>query len=205
MFESIRVVGKFPAIVFLAAFITLSLFYVMQLLIMTNDALPQAGARNRIGDITMPDFELVVNRVTPKPKEILEPPEIPDVLRVNTVNQITVDYTPFQVATANTADIEDIEFIGPADGNAVPLARMEPVYPNQAALNGIEGFVIVEFDVSETGTVINPEILGAQPSSVFNRAALRAIERWKYNPRIVNGKAVKMMGLRTRFSFSLQE
>ena len=33
MFESIRVVGKFPAIVFLAAFITLSLFYVMQLLI----------------------------------------------------------------------------------------------------------------------------------------------------------------------------
>ncbi|MDG2176121.1 MAG: energy transducer TonB [Gammaproteobacteria bacterium] len=65
------------------------------------------------------------------------------------------------------AEIEDWSISGPVDGNALPLARIEPTYPN--------------------------------------RAALRAIERWKYNPRIVNGKAVKMTGLRTRFSFSLRE
>jgi protein TonB len=103
------------------------------------------------------------------------------------------------------AEIEDWSISGPVDGNALPLARIEPTYPNRAASRGIEGFVIVEFDVSETGQVINAFVLGAEPPAVFNRAALRAIERWKYNPRIVNGKAVKMTGLRTRFSFSLRE
>ncbi|MGA0934010.1 MAG: energy transducer TonB [Pseudohongiellaceae bacterium] len=51
----------------------------------------------------------------------------------------------------------------------------QPQYPYAAARRGLKGFVIVEFDVSEVGAVINPEILVSVPEGAFDRAALRAL------------------------------
>ena len=204
MSDTLRFISKYPAIVLLAGVITLSLFYAMQLLIMTGNGIPQQSESVRIADITMPDFVFDVIKPEPKPLEPEMPPEIPDDIPTISFQPI-VTILPVIPQSGQKAEIEDWSISGPVDGNALPLARIEPTYPNRAASRGIEGFVIVEFDVSETGQVINAFLLGAEPPAVFNRAALRAIERWKYNPRIVNGKAVKMTGLRTRFSFSLRE
>jgi periplasmic protein TonB len=76
------------------------------------------------------------------------------------------------------------------NSGVVPLARVEPKYPVRAASRHIEGWVKVEFTVSTTGKVTNAVVIGAEPDGIFDDAALEAIEKWKFKPRIVNGNAV---------------
>lgn len=90
-----------------------------------------------------------------------------------------------------------------ADRGETPIVRVEPIYPPQALERGIEGWVDVEFTVTESGSIADPKILGSYPSAIFNRAALRAIGRWKYAPKVVDGRPVARPGMRTRFRFEL--
>jgi len=99
-----------------------------------------------------------------------------------------------------------VDPIGPmtaADHGESPIIRIEPLYPQRALERGIEGWVDVEFTVTEVGTISEPRILGSHPSTIFNGAALRAIKRWKYAPMIVDGQPVARPGMRTRFRFEL--
>ena len=66
---------------------------------------------------------------------------------------------------------------------------------------GVGGYVDVEFTVSSAGTVKDARVIGAEPRSVFEEAALRAVRRWRYNPKIENGVAVERLGVQTRFRF----
>lgn len=90
-----------------------------------------------------------------------------------------------------------------ADTEAVPLVRVPPEYPQRAAQRGIEGWVELEFTISRAGTVKAPRVIGYEPSTVFNKAALRAIKKWKYNPKIEEGKAVEQPGIQVRLRFAL--
>ena len=76
------------------------------------------------------------------------------------------------------------------DRQLSPLVRVHPMYPQKAAQRGVEGWVEVEFTISKTGTVKDPKVVAAEPSRIFNRAALRAIRKWKYKPELVDGEAV---------------
>jgi protein TonB len=95
--------------------------------------------------------------------------------------------------------------LGAADRDVVPLVRVNPEYPMRAAQRGIEGWVEVAFTISATGTVKDAQVIGYYPSSVFNNAALRAIRRWKYNPKVENGKPVERPGVTVRLTFQLQK
>lgn len=77
------------------------------------------------------------------------------------------------------------------DNNLMPLVRIEPQYPRNAARSGTEGWVEVKFTVLEDGTVSAVKVIKAEPKRIFNRAALRAISKWKFSPKIVDGKPVK--------------
>lgn len=90
-----------------------------------------------------------------------------------------------------------------ADQDVVPLVRVNPEYPVRAAQRGIEGWVEVEFTISKAGTVKAANVIGYEPSKIFNQAALRAIRKWKYNPRIENGVPVERPGVIVRLSFRL--
>ncbi|MEM6639288.1 MAG: energy transducer TonB [Pseudomonadota bacterium] len=78
-----------------------------------------------------------------------------------------------------------------AEGDIIPIVRIAPQYPRDARLRGISGWVKVEFTINEDGTVSNPSVIDAQPRRTFDREAIRAILRWKYKPRIIDGVAVK--------------
>ena len=80
---------------------------------------------------------------------------------------------------------------GQGDGEVVPLVRIAPQYPRKAAMAGTEGWVKLEFTITEAGTVVDPVVLEAQPPRTFNRAAIRAILRWKFKPKIEDGKPVQ--------------
>ena len=71
------------------------------------------------------------------------------------------------------------------------LKRTDPEYPDGAAQKGIEGAVDLSFMVSTAGEVRDVTVVHAEPSSIFNRAAIAAVRRWKYRPRTVNGVAVE--------------
>lgn len=77
-----------------------------------------------------------------------------------------------------------------SDSDVQPIVRVPPQYPIRAAERGIEGWVLLEFTVTETGSVINPVVIDADPPNMFNRAALRAVVKWKYKPMMVGGKPV---------------
>ncbi len=83
------------------------------------------------------------------------------------------------------------------------LQRVEPVYPSKAAVEKIEGFVVVEFDISTVGTVINPKIIKSQPQGLFDKSSLRAVQQWLYLPDFENGKAKETQGVRTKFTYRL--
>lgn len=78
-----------------------------------------------------------------------------------------------------------------SDSDVQPIVRIPPQYPNNAAERGIEGWVLIEFTVTETGAVVDPVVIDAEPPSTFNRAARRAVVKWKYKPMMVNGKPVR--------------
>jgi len=77
------------------------------------------------------------------------------------------------------------------EGDIVPVVVIRPMYPREAAMSGIEGWVKVEFTITETGTVEKPEVIDSDPPRVFNREAIRAILKWKFKPRVVDGVAVE--------------
>ena len=83
-----------------------------------------------------------------------------------------------------------------------PLVRIPPEYPMSARAKRTEGYVILRFTVTETGSVANPEVLRSEPPRVFDRAATRAVLRWKYQPQIVDGKPTSVVSF-TRINFQM--
>ena len=91
-----------------------------------------------------------------------------------------------------------------SDGEYLPIVKVAPVYPRRAQTRGIEGYVIVEFVVTRTGAVINPVIIESKPPGIFDRAALSAAVKFKYKPKVVNGEAIDVAGVRNRITFELE-
>jgi protein TonB len=78
-----------------------------------------------------------------------------------------------------------------AEGDIIPIQIIRPMYPREAAMDGIEGWVKVEFLITPAGTVKDARVLDADPPRIFNRAAVRAVLKWKFKPRVEGGVAVE--------------
>ena len=85
-----------------------------------------------------------------------------------------------------------------------PVISYPPVYPERCRAKGAEGLVTVEFDLTEQGDVVNPRILSSA-DSCFERTVLRNIVKWKFQPKIVDGKPVTQKGVRRVFRFELAD
>ncbi len=84
-----------------------------------------------------------------------------------------------------------------------PIVRIPPQFPRRAAQRGQEGYVVVEFTIAADGSVKNPVVVESS-SSVFEREAIRAIQRWKYRPQIRDGQPADRDGVRVRLDFQLE-
>ncbi len=92
-----------------------------------------------------------------------------------------------------------------SDGEYLPIVKVAPLYPESAASRGIEGYVLLEFTVTETGATTDPVVIEAQPSSVFDDAAKKAVLKFKYKPRVENGKPMRVTGVRQVITFKLDK
>lgn len=90
-------------------------------------------------------------------------------------------------------------------GEAMPLVRITPKYPITAARDGKEGWVQLGFTISEIGTVISPYIINSEPKRTFDKEALRALRKWKYKPKMVEGKAVQQANQSIQLDFKLNQ
>jgi len=90
-----------------------------------------------------------------------------------------------------------------SDRDAVPVVRVAPQYPIRASERGIEGWVLVEFTIDPSGKVVDPKVVDSDPPRIFDRAALRAIKKWKYKPKIVDGTPISRPGIQTKLTFQL--
>jgi protein TonB len=91
------------------------------------------------------------------------------------------------------------------DGDATPIVRIEPKYPVQAARDGKEGWVQLSFTINEIGGVEDVKVINAEPKRLFDREAKRALRKWKYRPKIVDGKAIKQPGLQVQLDFKINQ
>lgn len=135
-----------------------------------------------------------------KPQEPEVPPEVaPPEFDAPDVAADAVNIGPPSVDTS--LDIAATSFT--SDGEYLPIVRVEPIYPTRAASRGIEGWVIVEFTVTANGSVRDPVVVQSEPSSIFNRAVERAVLKWKFKPRVVDGTPVEVPGVQTQLTFNL--
>jgi protein TonB len=189
----------------LSAAITFALFWVMQALVGTAGQMLEAKA-NRIVDFvrlkrdTQPETKKREIPDREKPEQPPPPPEMdfsqnldPDAAMGGVVP--IVDATFDVVATDLGA--------GGSDRDVVPLVRVEPQYPMNAKQQGLEGWVELRFTINKLGRVKDVIVTAASAGTVFNRAAIQAVSKWKYNPKIENGVAVERTGIRQRIKFQL--
>ena len=110
----------------------------------------------------------------------------------------TAPVTPPPVTAAATP--------APATGGeshgAEVLKTVPPDYPRDAYIKHQEGWVEVEFTITPDGQVSGATVAGANPARVFNDAALRAVQRWTFKPKMDNGKAVEEH-MKRRIEFKL--
>lgn len=136
-------------------------------------------------------------REMPKRKPPPEQPPPPQVSTIDTGHASAIDVPKhaFSASALGTATFKPRGNIGPrsppSDAEATPVVRVAPVYPPREAEQGITGFVTVRFRVGSAGQVVNPEVIAADPPGRFERAALKAVRKWKYKPKVVDGRPVE--------------
>lgn len=77
------------------------------------------------------------------------------------------------------------------NANVIPLARINPIYPKRAKMMKKEGFVLLEFTITQVGSVKDIDVVEAQPPNIFDRSAKRALAKWKFKPKIENNLAIE--------------
>jgi len=137
----------------------------------------------------------------PKPPQV--PPEVPpqDLDNIDP-NAPTINVPPPSVS-------QNIDIGGPggmniAEGDYLPIVRVAPIYPARAQARGLEGYVDMSFTVTATGSVIDPIVIFST-SGLFERAATRAVLKFKYKPRVVDGVPVNVPGVKTRITFKMED
>ncbi len=193
---------------FLAIVVTFGLFYLMQALILSEGGELGEATGSLIEFVRLKkESELETKkRKMPEKKEPEEPPPPPD-LSMSRSQMPDQDLGEMAFAIDVGVDMTGGPDLSAAasDTDVVPIVRVNPQYPLRASERGIEGWVEVQFTISQTGTVKDPVVLNAKPQNIFNRAALRAIRKWKYNPKIEDGEPVERPGVKVRLTFQLQD
>ena len=200
-------IGRYAFSIVVGIAITLSLLFIMHLLIEhAEDAISTERTRHQLDFVRVKRNEtLNVDDYTPeKPPP---PPELPPEIPPQDMDSIDPNAPTINIAPPPMA--ADINVGGPggmniAEGDYLPIVRVAPVYPARALSRGIEGYVDMSFTVTTTGTVRDPVVLFST-SSLFERAATRAVLKFKYKPRVVDGVPVDVPGVKTRISFQIEE
>ena len=188
--------------------ITFGLLFVMQLLIASGRQAFSDPVAGRIVDFVRVERDETVERKKPKPRKPPAPEEPPPDAPEPQFDNVDPGSTALAIAPVSvSADVSLNSGFGfsAVDGDYLPIVKVAPIYPRRAQDRGIEGYVVVEFTVNKTGAVINPVVVEADPPNYFERAALAAVVKFKYKPRVVNGVPIDTPGVQNIIRFELED
>jgi len=189
----------------IAAFVTFALFVAMKILI-SGDFKPEKKLDTSNFDInpTVEDIK-VVKRTTKvdKVKKVITPPPPPTIERQQAAKpQVAIASLEGAVPEFEPPKIDRQNFkIQVSDRDAQPLVRIPPIMPPRAEKSG---HCKVRFDVSPEGQPFNVQTTYCT-QSLFSRASTKSVQKWKYNPKIVDGRSVSRTGVESQITFRLTD
>ena len=207
--------NKYAAGIGFSSAITLALFFVMVILISLGDTGMKEDTSVKLADIIMPDREIdTFMTEVEKPDKPEEQPE--------DIAQPELDLAPLTGIDVSIAKPKPNFKAGGSffrDGEYIPLFKVVPIYPRRAQERGTMGYALVEFTITDTGSVENAQTIEGycsskrpddpevqfRPCSMFNSASARAALKLKYKPKIVDGRAVPVDGVLHRFTYILDD
>ena len=207
--------NKYAAGIGFSSAITLALFFVMVILISLGDTGMKEDTSVKLADIVMPDREIdTFMTEVEKPDKPEEQPE--------DIAQPELDLAPLTGIDVSVAKPKPNFKAGGSFfrvGEYIPLFKVVPIYPRRAQERGTMGYALVEFTITDTGSVENAQTIEGycsskrpddpevqfRPCSMFNSASARAALKLKYKPKIVDGRAVPVDGVLHRFTYILDD
>ena len=205
--------NKYAAGIGLSVIITTGLFFVMVVLISLGDSGMKEDTSVKLADIVMPERQIdTFMTEVEKPEKPEEQPE--------DIAQPELDLQPLTGIDVSIAKPKANFKAGGSffrDGEYIPLFKVQPIYPRRAQERGTEGFSIVSFTITESGTVEDAKAIEGycgdpegpeeemRPCTLFNSASARAALKLKYKPKIVDGRATPVEGVLHRFTFIMAD
>lgn len=191
-----------------AFIITMGLIFLMQTLIATGEKAIQEVLVSEFADFVRVRKPERLETRTAKPKKIAVE-KVPEKIDINRqmdddAGGVEIDFSVSDPSFDAGSMAGLSSGIGSADSEYLPIVRVLPIYPRRAEIQGLEGWVVLEFTVNETGATQDIRVLESS-NRMFEKAAVRSVEKYKYRPRVVNGRPVKVTGIKHKVTFEILE
>ncbi|HLF29839.1 MAG TPA: energy transducer TonB [Xanthomonadales bacterium] len=196
---------RLPLGLIFGAVFSLVLFWTMWRLVSGPIDIGEMRQATRVEFTRMRQDTEVTSKDQEKPQPD-KPPPVPEIPQMNlssgSIDNNVAQLTPMVDASGA---MSKMTMSAGSDRDIIPLVRINPDYPPRAVSRGIEGYVIVQFTITATGMVKDVIVVDAKPKGMFDDAAVRAVQRWRYNPKVEEGVAVERVGVQTMLTFHLEE
>ncbi len=181
-----EITRKTLVVVLFAFLLALLLFYIMGQLIAQNHDLSKIAIANEVIEFSMvrPKSMLQEKKRLPKKKEKLKPPSLKPVK--SALNPMT------KLAGINISDLAgDFGMEGVESSASIqPIIPFNCEYPESASARGIEGWVLVEFTITKTGSVRDVYVLESSPPNIFDRSTARCVANARFPVQKEDGASV---------------
>ena len=191
----------------LGLIITFVLYWLMSALVAAGKNAMTDAPKGRIVDFVRVPNPPQLRTEQPKPKKPPKPEVAPETPQMdNQVVKPTGDTVNIgSLAVDSDLAVDTSAGLSASDGEYRPIVKVAPVYPSRAQSRGIEGWVLLRFTVNETGAVVDPVVVEAQPEGFFEKAATKAALRFKYKPRVIDGKPQIVRGVEHLITFEIDK
>lgn len=186
-----------------ALLLTLGTLVAMERLIASDISPPNEEPLAPIKPVVLPrQPQVQEHRIKPELEKVAAPPEI----KVPPSELLIPDDGFTQIAVVGPAvdNFADDEVVLYSGGHLVKQVMMAPIYPRKLLASGIEGYVDVQFVVTPKGSTDEILVINSVPEGKFDRAAVKAVAKWKYIPPADSGAKTNSDPQLERIRFEIQ-
>ncbi|HKJ19996.1 MAG TPA: energy transducer TonB [Woeseiaceae bacterium] len=190
--------------ILLAIPVVVGLFMIMHSLIDRDFENPEVS-NTKIADLVQPDEDIQLESTVAKPDKVEDPEEPPPEMQMMQID-LNMD-----TDIENSAPVASVEVnisttgMSSGDGEYLPIVKVAPIYPRRAQSRGISGYCIVEYTVTTSGAIRDPQAVDCEPAGVFEKASVKAALKFKYKPRVVDGEPIEVAGVQNKFTYELEQ
>ena len=190
--------------ILLAIPVVVGLFMVMHSLIDRDFENPEVS-NTKIADLVQPDEDIQLESTVAKPDKVEDPEEPPPEMQMMQID-LNMDTDIENSAPVASVDVNiSTTGMSSGDGEYLPIVKVAPIYPRRAQSRGISGYCIVEYTVTTSGAIRDPQAVDCEPAGVFEKASVKAALKFKYKPRVVDGEPIEVAGVQNKFTYTLEQ